>query len=263
MLMDGCDEETDAAMPPEIAVLLGVRIHGVVTKVVGKPHFKFGFIRAEHGSIDEEVFFHQRCITSPPPTVYQFKPHIGESVFFKVEAKRAETGRWRLLAVNLYFPERNLEAERAKHPQPSQSRWASDYDAEVMEAWKSYWHDVDAWSAHQMPHQVPENGWADHSPPRNAGRPMPSRKRTAPDSLPPPPPPARRRAFPPDPPPAYQNYFPPPPPQPAYFAQHASCPQPPPQASFPPPPPPAKKQRTVFKPKRGPAGANPYLNGGS
>lgn len=144
LLGQGDGHETPThELPEEVSVLLGVRLHGVVAKVKGDHFVKYGFIQAEHDSVKEHIFFHPQSISSPPPNWGRFMPHAGNKVFFKVEARRTEAGKWCLLAVDLNFHERASELKNADHRHSETNRpeeqWDSRSDLEVRDAWKNYW----------------------------------------------------------------------------------------------------------------------------
>eukprot|EP00434_Breviolum_minutum_P017439 symbB.v1.2.015390.t3/scaffold1137.1/size135798/9 len=96
------DQEDQRDQPAQrIRNLLGIRMHGRITRVsLGKFGY-YGFLKADHMDIWEEVFF--RVETK------RVEPRTGESVFFRLEIRRRGCGDWTPCAVNLHFHEQGME----------------------------------------------------------------------------------------------------------------------------------------------------------
>jgi len=144
---DGLLEPSESvALPPELEEVGGIRVHGVVVKLEGRSQTKYGFLRAEHSSIKEDLFFHPRDISRPIVTdsnCKSFPVKKGDKAFFKVEARRARGGGWRLMAVDVNFHEYSDDWVEAKNTSRSASHWPSSDHGHMPLPPGSHWPSAD------------------------------------------------------------------------------------------------------------------------
>lgn len=98
----GAPNGDDAELPPELAHLDGIRIHGAITKLCPEPGtWSFGWIRPDHRSIKSDVFFHKNDIQS---WRNWGPPKLGDAAFFKVKPNKVNSkGELTLRAIEVNF----------------------------------------------------------------------------------------------------------------------------------------------------------------
>lgn len=94
--------DDDADLPPQrIRKLLGIRMHGRISRVnLGRSGY-YGFLKADHTDIPEEVFFRVER--------RNVEPREGEAVFFRLEIRRRGDGEWTPCAVNIHYHQQGME----------------------------------------------------------------------------------------------------------------------------------------------------------
>eukprot|EP00931_Biecheleriopsis_adriatica_P068011 TRINITY_DN42069_c0_g1_i1.p1 TRINITY_DN42069_c0_g1~~TRINITY_DN42069_c0_g1_i1.p1 ORF type:complete len:679 (+),score=119.50 TRINITY_DN42069_c0_g1_i1:93-2129(+) len=124
-------------LPERLKAMLGVRLHGRVSKVVTRENASgwWGFIKGDHSSLEEELFFHMNDIITEGPegrkSSADFMPWKGESVFFRVEARYdSHRGVWRAGATGVNFHERHNSSSsawsRGTQDSQAQDMWTSN-----------------------------------------------------------------------------------------------------------------------------------------
>lgn len=124
------DAQGRGALPPELASMSGMRLHGAVTKVsLGSRGLKFGFLRADHPSLSEEVFFHWSSVRARMHDGRAYIPYEGQGAFFRLDACRTRDGEgeWRLQAAQVAF-----------HEQPDEGKAG-------FECYRKSWHKNTSW----------------------------------------------------------------------------------------------------------------------
>eukprot|EP00913_Durusdinium_trenchii_P022652 g21275.t1 len=84
------EKDSDENGPPlKIRRLLGLRMHGVITSWTMTKSGFYGFLKADHVDIPDEVFFR---VWHDPKQLLQLR--LGEAVFFRLEIRRRGEGDW-------------------------------------------------------------------------------------------------------------------------------------------------------------------------
>ncbi|CAK9059507.1 unnamed protein product [Durusdinium trenchii] len=97
------EKDSDENGPPlKIRRLLGLRMHGVITSWTMTKSGFYGFLKADHVDIPDEVFFR---VWHDPKQLLQLR--LGEAVFFRLEIRRRGEGDWTCCAANLHFHEQD------------------------------------------------------------------------------------------------------------------------------------------------------------